>query len=79
MADGTISFVDGLGIKGIDSHEIQRKNRASAFTPQNLTPNQACGSKWVYHQPFSVKGGHDEDKNALKSALAYDVVKDEWI
>ncbi|KAG5523386.1 hypothetical protein RHGRI_035263 [Rhododendron griersonianum] len=160
MADGTISFVDGLGIKGIDSHEIRRKNRASAFTPQNLTPNQACGSKWVYPQPFSVRvaadarvsgretkvlppcrsrigaggdrrlagcnpflwqvcnsvfiynflsatwrcgtdmpggrrlfsgydsnfvqmvyvaGGHDEDKNALKSALAYDVVKDEWI
>lgn len=56
MADGTISFVDGLGIKGIGSHEIRRKNRASAFTPQNLTPNQACGSKWVYPQPFSVRG-----------------------
>ncbi|KAK8524972.1 hypothetical protein V6N13_015969 [Hibiscus sabdariffa] len=26
-----------------------------------------------------VAGGHDEEKNALKSALAYDVVKDEWI
>ncbi|KAE8674095.1 putative Galactose oxidase/kelch repeat superfamily protein [Hibiscus syriacus] len=26
-----------------------------------------------------VAGGHDEEKNALKSALAYDLVKDEWI
>ncbi|XP_039142839.1 LOW QUALITY PROTEIN: F-box/kelch-repeat protein At1g80440-like [Dioscorea cayenensis subsp. rotundata] len=25
-----------------------------------------------------VAGGHDEDKNALKSALAYDVARDEW-
>ncbi|MBA0871158.1 hypothetical protein Goshw_021935 [Gossypium schwendimanii] len=25
-----------------------------------------------------VAGGHDEEKNALKSALAYDVVRDEW-
>ncbi|KAG5523387.1 hypothetical protein RHGRI_035264 [Rhododendron griersonianum] len=30
-------------------------------------------------QMVYVAGGHDEDKNALKSALAYDVVKDEWI
>ncbi|KAK1579094.1 hypothetical protein Q3G72_035500 [Acer saccharum] len=26
-----------------------------------------------------VAGGHDEDKNALRSAIAYDVEKDEWI
>ncbi|XVE88958.1 hypothetical protein DITRI_Ditri19aG0111600 [Diplodiscus trichospermus] len=26
-----------------------------------------------------VAGGHDDEKNALRSALAYDVVKDEWI
>ncbi|KAE8696092.1 putative Galactose oxidase/kelch repeat superfamily protein [Hibiscus syriacus] len=26
-----------------------------------------------------VAGGHDEEKNALKSALVYDLVKDEWI
>ncbi|XP_007024051.2 PREDICTED: F-box/kelch-repeat protein At1g80440 [Theobroma cacao] len=26
-----------------------------------------------------VAGGHDEEKNALRSALAYDVAKDEWI
>lgn len=33
----------------------------------------AIGSK-VY-----IAGGHDENKSALKSAWAYDVVKDEWI
>ncbi|XWS20342.1 hypothetical protein CRYUN_Cryun31cG0093200 [Craigia yunnanensis] len=26
-----------------------------------------------------VAGGHDDEKNALRSALAYDVTKDEWI
>ncbi|XP_057450906.1 F-box/kelch-repeat protein At1g80440-like [Lotus japonicus] len=26
-----------------------------------------------------VAGGHDEEKNALKSALAYDVANDEWV
>ncbi|XVF86568.1 hypothetical protein PTKIN_Ptkin18bG0052500 [Pterospermum kingtungense] len=26
-----------------------------------------------------VAGGHDDEKNALRSALAYDVAKDEWI
>ncbi|KAL7222245.1 hypothetical protein ACSBR1_024037 [Camellia fascicularis] len=26
-----------------------------------------------------VAGGHDKEKNALKSAMAYDVAKDEWI
>ncbi|XP_049411789.1 F-box/kelch-repeat protein At1g80440-like [Solanum stenotomum] len=26
-----------------------------------------------------VAGGHDDEKNAMKSALSYDVVKDEWI
>ncbi|KAF5200611.1 F-box/kelch-repeat protein [Thalictrum thalictroides] len=26
-----------------------------------------------------VAGGHDEEKNALRSALLYDVIKDEWI
>ena len=25
-----------------------------------------------------VAGGHDGEKNALKSALVYDVAKDEW-
>ncbi|GKV35655.1 hypothetical protein SLEP1_g43897 [Rubroshorea leprosula] len=35
-----------------------------------------CGSdrdRMVY-----VAGGHDSDKNALRSAMAYDVAKDEW-
>ncbi|KAF7124657.1 hypothetical protein RHSIM_Rhsim12G0196700 [Rhododendron simsii] len=36
-----------------------------------------CDSDFV--QMVYVAGGHDEDKNALKSALAYDVVKDAWI
>lgn len=31
------------------------------------------GDRTVY-----VAGGHDEDKNALKSAMAYDVARDEW-
>ncbi|KAF8400749.1 hypothetical protein HHK36_014049 [Tetracentron sinense] len=26
-----------------------------------------------------VAGGHDEEKNALKSAIVYDVAKDEWV
>ncbi|OMO54186.1 Kelch repeat type 1 [Corchorus capsularis] len=26
-----------------------------------------------------VAGGHDDEKNALRSALAYDVAKDEWV
>ncbi|KAJ8755949.1 hypothetical protein K2173_024494 [Erythroxylum novogranatense] len=26
-----------------------------------------------------VVGGHDDDKNALKSTMAYDVAKDEWV
>ncbi|XP_059643460.1 F-box/kelch-repeat protein At1g80440-like [Cornus florida] len=26
-----------------------------------------------------VAGGHDENKNALRSAMAYDVVKDKWV
>ncbi|MQM04070.1 hypothetical protein Taro_036867 [Colocasia esculenta] len=26
-----------------------------------------------------VAGGHDEEKNALRSALAYDVARDEWV
>ena len=26
-----------------------------------------------------IAGGHDDEKNALKSALTYDVAKDEWL
>lgn len=26
-----------------------------------------------------VAGGHDDEKNALKSVIAYDITKDEWI
>ncbi|OUZ99696.1 Kelch repeat type 1 [Macleaya cordata] len=37
----------------------------------------ACASDSV--RTVFVAGGHDEEKNALRSALAYDVVEDEWV
>lgn len=36
-----------------------------------------CGSD--SDQVILVAGGHDDEKNALKSVLLYDVVKDEWV
>ncbi|GAA0156371.1 hypothetical protein LIER_13885 [Lithospermum erythrorhizon] len=37
----------------------------------------ACASD--FEQMVFVAGGHDDEKSALRSALAYDVAKDEWI
>ncbi|PIA65224.1 hypothetical protein AQUCO_00100599v1 [Aquilegia coerulea] len=32
-----------------------------------------------YNQTVFVAGGHDEEKNALRSALLYDVINDKWV
>ncbi|XP_028117412.1 F-box/kelch-repeat protein At1g15670-like [Camellia sinensis] len=37
------------------------------------------GSASDFDRMVYVAGGHDKKKNALKSALSYDVAKDEWI
>lgn len=37
----------------------------------------ACASD--SHRTVFVAGGHDDEKNALRSALAYDVETDEWV
>ncbi|KAJ7951832.1 F-box/kelch-repeat protein [Quillaja saponaria] len=37
----------------------------------------ACASD-LDHMVY-VAGGHDEEKNALRSAMAYDVARDEWV
>lgn len=42
--------------------------------PRSFFGCASDGERIVY-----VAGGHDDEKNALRSAMAYDVAKDEWV
>lgn len=56
---------------------MSAKWRRGAHMPGGPRAFFACASdseRVVY-----VAGGHDEEKNALKSALAYDVARDQWV
>ncbi|KAF3450794.1 hypothetical protein FNV43_RR06883 [Rhamnella rubrinervis] len=42
-------------------------------------PRTFFGCASDFHRTVYVAGGHDDEKNALRSALVYDVATDEWI
>ncbi|KAK3219695.1 hypothetical protein Dsin_013665 [Dipteronia sinensis] len=58
------NFVSGKWHRGADMPGVRRSFYGCASDHDRM----------VY-----VAGGHDDDKNALRSAVAYDVEKDEWI
>lgn len=58
------SFLSGKWRKGSDMPGVRR----SFF---------GCASD--HDRTVLIAGGHDEDKNALRSALLYDVVEDKWV
>jgi len=76
-------------IGGCDPFSYQASN--SVFIYSFLSATWRCGTDMPGGQRLFagcdsdsdrmvyIAGGHDEDKSALKSALAYDVAKDEWI
>lgn len=51
--------------------------RRGADMPGDQRSFFGCGSD--SERMILVAGGHDGEKNALKSVLSYDVVKDEWV
>ncbi|MCD9643563.1 hypothetical protein HAX54_031146 [Datura stramonium] len=58
------NFISGHGVVG----RICRVSRR--FVLPDILPDS--------DRTILVAGGHDDEKNALKSVLSYDVVKDEW-
>ncbi|KAF9613146.1 hypothetical protein IFM89_005717 [Coptis chinensis] len=63
----------------------------SVFVYDFVTAKWKCGADMVgpvrsffgcasdFNRTVFVAGGHDDEKNALRSALAYDVIEDKWV
>ncbi|XP_061338573.1 F-box/kelch-repeat protein At1g80440-like [Gastrolobium bilobum] len=56
---------------------LSAKWRRGADMPGGPRTFFACASD--YDRTVYVAGGHDEEKNALRSAFAYDVARDVWV
>ncbi|KAF7113905.1 hypothetical protein RHSIM_RhsimUnG0102100 [Rhododendron simsii] len=52
MADGTISFAEGLGFKALDSNEMRRQQKNVRSSPSNST-----------HKPFDLCSPKDSSTN----------------